>query len=133
MCLNLFLFAFLFLVTPCLVVAVHPCMEWIPIKKKILPNCWGIAPKEPTTNGIVFTFTFQIFCNSLLRSCYFSIFFFSFSSILLSRGTAKSLILQVLLFLSTTTKSSFRAFITKHDQSENWDPTRFYLHFLKHF
>ena len=31
-CLNLFLF--LFLVTPCLVVAVQPCMEWIPIKKK---------------------------------------------------------------------------------------------------
>ena len=24
----------LFLVTPCLVVAVQPCMEWIPIKKK---------------------------------------------------------------------------------------------------
>ena len=30
------LFVFLFLVTPCLAVAVHPCMEWIPIKKKIL-------------------------------------------------------------------------------------------------
>ena len=31
-CLNFFLF--LCLVSPCLVVAVHPCMEWIPIKKK---------------------------------------------------------------------------------------------------
>ena len=27
---------FLFLVTPCLVVAVQPCMEWIPILKKII-------------------------------------------------------------------------------------------------
>ena len=33
-CLNLFVF--LFLVTPCLVVAVQPSMEWIPIKKKCL-------------------------------------------------------------------------------------------------
>ena len=28
------LFVFIFLVTPCFVVAVHPCMKWIPIKKK---------------------------------------------------------------------------------------------------
>ena len=28
------LFVLLFLVTPCLVVAVQLCMEWIPIKKK---------------------------------------------------------------------------------------------------
>ena len=27
-------FALLFLVTPCLIVAVQPCMEWIPIKEK---------------------------------------------------------------------------------------------------
>ena len=33
-CLNLFVI--LFLVTPCLVVAVRPCMEWIPILKKAL-------------------------------------------------------------------------------------------------
>ena len=33
MCFNLFVF--LFLVIPCLVVAVHPCVECIPIKK----NC----------------------------------------------------------------------------------------------
>ena len=26
-------------------------------------NCLSIAPKEPTTNGIIFTFTFQIFGN----------------------------------------------------------------------
>ena len=32
LCFNLFVL--LFLVTPCLVVAVQPCMEWIPIKKK---------------------------------------------------------------------------------------------------
>ena len=31
-CFNVFVL--LFLVTPCLVVAVHPCVEWIPILKK---------------------------------------------------------------------------------------------------
>ena len=31
----LIFFVFLFLVTPCLVVAVQPCMEWIPILKKV--------------------------------------------------------------------------------------------------
>ena len=33
-CFNLFVL--LFLVSPCLVVAVQPCIVWIPIKKKIL-------------------------------------------------------------------------------------------------
>ena len=32
-------FVLLFLVTPCLVVAVQPCMEWIPIKKKSEKVC----------------------------------------------------------------------------------------------
>ena len=32
-CCNLFLL--LFFVTPCLVVAVQPCMEWVPIKKML--------------------------------------------------------------------------------------------------
>ena len=35
-CLNIFVF--LFLVTPCLVVAVQPCIEWIPIKKNSLDS-----------------------------------------------------------------------------------------------
>ena len=33
----------LFLVTPCLIVAVQPCMEWIPIKKTIL--MWNVIYK----------------------------------------------------------------------------------------
>ena len=42
MCSNLFVL--LFLVTPCIVVAVQSCMEWIPIKKngKGNPNYQGI-------------------------------------------------------------------------------------------
>ena len=55
----------------------------IPVSFNALPNCLGIASEEPTTNGIIFFLTFQIFCNSLLRSWYFSIFSFSFSTILL--------------------------------------------------
>ena len=34
----------------------------------LLPNCLGIAPNEPTTNGMIFTLTFHIFCNSLPKS-----------------------------------------------------------------
>ena len=60
---------------------------------------------ESTTNGMIFTLTFHIFCNSLPKSWYFSILSFSFCSILLSPGTAKSIILQILSFLSITTKS----------------------------
>ena len=35
---------FLFLVTPCLVVALQPCMEWIPIKKKLFGTSHGKSP-----------------------------------------------------------------------------------------
>ena len=38
-CFNLFVL--LFLVTPCLVVAVQPWMEWIPIKKKKITKWWN--------------------------------------------------------------------------------------------
>ena len=31
---HIFFFPFLFLVTPCLLVALQPCMAWIPIRKK---------------------------------------------------------------------------------------------------
>ena len=61
-----------------------PISSVIPVSFNLLPNCLVIAPKEPTTDCIIFTLTFQIFCNSLLRSWYFSVFSFSFSSILLS-------------------------------------------------
>ena len=37
------LFALLFLVTPCLVVAVQSCMEWTPVKKKGKKRYQGIV------------------------------------------------------------------------------------------
>ena len=40
----------------------------IPICFNLLPNCSGIAPKEPKTNGMIFTLTFHIFCSSLPKS-----------------------------------------------------------------
>ena len=40
----------------------------IPICFNLLPNCLGIAPKELTTNGMIFTLIFHIFCNSLCNS-----------------------------------------------------------------
>ena len=46
-CLNLFVF--LFLETPCFVVAVQPCMEWIPVKKKSSDRLLGrndISPNK---------------------------------------------------------------------------------------
>ena len=46
----------------------------IPIYFNLLPNYLVIMPNKPTTNGIIFTLTFQNVCNSLLRSWYFSIF-----------------------------------------------------------
>ena len=74
-----------------------PISAVIPLYFNLLLNCLCILPKEPKTNGIIFTLTFHIFCNSLPRCCYFFIFNFSFSSILASSVIAKSMILKVLL------------------------------------
>ena len=57
------------------------------------------VPKTPITIGIVVTFMFHRFFNSLARFRYLSFFSLSLSFILLSAGTAKSPILQVLFFL----------------------------------
>ena len=56
---NLFGLIFLFLVTPCLVVAVQPCMEWIPIKKKY----------KTFLASLKFTYGYIIL--SLYQKCYF--------------------------------------------------------------
>ena len=56
-------------------------------------------PKAPITIGIIVTFTFHSFFNSLARSRYLSFFSYSFSFILGSAGTAKSTILQIFFFL----------------------------------
>ena len=57
-CFNLFVL--LFLVTPCLVVDAEPCMEWIPIKKKlpidntcevVFGSTIGVASKDLSSDG----------------------------------------------------------------------------------
>ena len=58
------------------------------------------VPKAPITIGIIVTFMFHSFFNSLARSRYLSFFSHSFSFILWSAGTAKSTILQVLYFFA---------------------------------
>ena len=57
------------------------------------------VPKAPITIGIIVTSMFHSFFNSLERSRYLSFFSHSFSFILWSTGTTKSIILQVLFFL----------------------------------
>ena len=56
------------------------------------------VPKVHITIGIIVTFMFHSFFNSLARSRYLSLFSHFFSFILWSAGTAKSTILQILFF-----------------------------------
>ena len=76
-------------------VSTHP-----PVSKSSSPfnNPLVTVPKAPITVGIIVTFMFHSFFNSLTRSRYLSLFSHSFSFILWSSGTAKSTILQVLFF-----------------------------------
>ena len=69
-----------------------------PISKSSMPfnNPLVIVPKTPITIGTIVTFMFHSFFNSLARSRYLSFFSHSFRFILLSTGTAKSTILQML-------------------------------------
>ena len=57
------------------------------------------VPKASIKIGIIVTFMFHSFFNSLSRSRYLSFFSHSFSFILWSAGTAKSIILQILFFV----------------------------------
>ena len=66
-------------------------------------------PKAPITIGIIVTFMFHSFFNSLARSRYLSLFSHSFSFILWSAETAKSTILQILCFLLIIIRSGLRA------------------------
>ena len=56
------------------------------------------VPNVPIIIGIIVTCMFHSFFNSLARSRYLSFFSHSFSFILWSAGTAKSIILQILFF-----------------------------------
>ena len=72
-----------------------------PTSKSCRPfnNPLVIVPNEPITIGTIVTFMSHSFFNSLARSRYLSFFPLSFRFILWSAGTAKSTILQILLFL----------------------------------
>ena len=59
---------------------------------------WVTVPRAPITIGITVTFMFHSFFNSLARSRYLSLFSFSFNFVLCSAETAKSTMLQVLVF-----------------------------------
>ena len=61
-------------------------------------NSLVTVPNAPITIGIIVTFMFHSFFNSLARSRYLSLFSHSFSFILWSAGTAKSTILQIFVF-----------------------------------
>ena len=63
------------------------------------------VPRVPITIGVTVTLMFHTLSNSLASSRYLSFFWFSFSFTLWSDGTAKSTILQVLLFLLIITMS----------------------------
>ena len=67
------------------------------------------VPIAPITIGIIVNCMFHSFLNPLARSRYLSFFSLSFSFILWSAGTAKSIILQVLFFLLIIIKSDLLA------------------------
>ena len=72
-------------------------------------NPFVIVPNAPITNGIIVTFMFHIFFNSLARSRYLSFCSLPFRFILWSAGTAKSTILQILFFLLIIMRSGLLA------------------------
>ena len=57
------------------------------------------VPNAPISIGIIVTYMFHSFFNSLARSRYLSFFSHSFSFILWSAGTAKSTTLQVIIII----------------------------------
>ena len=65
-------------------------------------NPFVIVPKAPITIGIIVTFMFHSFFNSLARSRYLSFFSHSFSFILWAAETAKSTLLQILFFICSS-------------------------------
>ena len=67
------------------------------------------VPNAPITIGIIVTCMFHSFFNSLARSRYLFFFSHSFSFILWSAGTAKSIILQILFFLLIIIRSGLLA------------------------
>ena len=72
----------------------------LPTSKSSRPfnNSLVTVPKAPITIGIIVTFMFHSFFDSLARSWYLPLFLHSFCFILWSTGTAKSTNLQIFFF-----------------------------------
>ena len=70
-----------------------------------ISNLLVTVPKAPITIGIIVTFMFHSFFNSLARFRYLSLFLFSCYFIQWSAGIAKSTILQVLFFIMIIIRS----------------------------
>ena len=83
----------------------------LPTSKSSRPfnNPLVIMPNAPITIGTIVTSMFYSFFNSLARSRYLSFFSLSFRFILWSAGTAKSTILQILIFLLIIMRSGLLA------------------------
>ena len=83
----------------------------LPTSKSSSPfsNPLVTVPNAPITIGIIVTFMFHSFFNSLARSRYVSFFSHSFSFILWSARTIKSTILHFLFFLLIIVRSDLLA------------------------
>ena len=88
------------------IVSIHPI-----ISKSSSPctNPLVNVPRAPITIGIIITFMFHSFFNSLAWSRYLSPFSHSFDFTLWSASTAKSTIMQVLFFLLIIIRSGHLA------------------------
>ena len=78
-----------------------------------LNNPLVTVPNSPITIGTIVTFMFHSFFSSIARSRYLSFFSLSFRFILLSAGTAKSTILQILFLLLIIMMSALLAGIRR--------------------
>ena len=84
---------------------------WSPLGRQLLNILAPLVTvsKAPITIGIIVTFMFHSFFNSLARSRYLSLFSHSFIFTLWSAGTAKSTILQIFFFLLIIIRSGLWA------------------------
>ena len=84
---------------------------WPPTSKPSRPfnNPLVTMPKAPITIGIIVTYMFHSFFNSLARLRNLSFFSHSFSFILWSAGTAKLTVLQIFFFLLIIIRSGLLA------------------------
>ena len=87
----------------CIMTDLNNAVVWMVSTRRLISNsarpCTNpllTVPSDTITTGIIVTFIFQIFFNSLARSRYLSFFSLSFNFTQLWTGTAKSTIRQVL-------------------------------------